>query len=614
MLAVLAMAFASITACKPEEPEGCSGHIDNNRDGLCDSCGDKMPATPPSGGTTENYDDKVEALNRYNITVDEGEGYTVTAPKTAIIGSDVEFSVEFSNYFDSSSAVVSANGKALSEKDGKYVIENIAADTEISVDGIVRTHYGAIKIAPLGVTVNGADRFAADGDYSFTLSLAPSATGTPLVTVNGETLTDVGGTYTVSAPRKNLVIEVTGVSAPAVAVSGEAGKGYTIEHTDTIVGGTLMFSVHIDSEHESISGITVDANGTRLTANDGVYTLENAPANVNVTVTGITKRDKITIHFENCDLPDTEAYKGTSWNETVPVRTGYTFNGWVDADGNPYVLDYKDPEVTMYATWLNADGVDYVSRVNEIISEIEKRNTEIGGNWILKLTVADNALAVEYSTLINQFTEYEKSKMTANAALEVYVAKALLISADIIGANNSNADRVVTPTYNLEAGNDDTKQNLDVTDTRKLDSGVANAHFNGINYNIQKKDADNNAILDYVYEFDKIDFSKYGKVTFWMATNYEGITLKLGDVTLFEAVKNVPENGKTSPLAHCLYRIDIQDGHVFVNGVYKCDLTEAQNTGAEAISLNVHRGTAAPYAFMDISHIYAGEKDDSLVK
>ena len=74
-------------------------------------------------------------------------------------------------------------------------------------------------------------------------------------------------------------------------------QGYTIEGTQTVVGGTYLFSVHIDPDYESHTALVVRAGGELLQAVEGVYIVENAPETIEITVEGIALREMITIHF-----------------------------------------------------------------------------------------------------------------------------------------------------------------------------------------------------------------------------------------------------------------------------------------------------------------------------
>lgn len=610
LLAVIIAGIVAIVVVKtrPAEETECVQHVDADGDGYCDICGEAMPQEPPG---ESGYEDKIEAIGRYTVTAAEGEGYIIRAPKTAIAGDDVEFTVTYSNYFDASAAVVLANGEELTaDADGGYVLSDIRENVTITVEGLSRVCYGVIKLVPQGVTVNGADTVAVDGDYVFTLDTLSGVQGTPQVKVNGDTVTDAAGVYTVEKPNCNLVVEVTGLTAPMVSVSYPQDQGYTIEGTQTVVGGTYLFSVHIDPDYESHTALVVRAGGELLQAVEGVYIVENAPETIEITVEGIALREMITIHFENCDLPDATTYKGAVWEELIPVRTNYLFNGWVDENGDPYILDYQENEVTMYATWLNANGIDYVSRLQEIAVQIAARNAAIADNWLL-LNVQDRALAREYQAMYADFTEYEKSTLGEDAVTAAFLEKTQYVSDVLVGTNKSSDTRVVTPVYKTD---ETTTMEAAVNNTVSIAGGQ---YFDGVNYNIQKKDSAGQVVLDYVYAFDLFDFeeycSEYGKVTFWMDANYEGMTVSLGDTLLFETAKNVPAPDNPNNW-HCLYRIDIQAGSVYVNGEYKCDLDENVYNGTEALNLSVHRLESHTYAAMDISNIYAGEADPALVR
>lgn len=609
LLAVIIAGIVTIAVMKMQQAEKtvCEQHVDADGDGFCDICGEEMTQLPPDG---DGYEDKIEAISRFTITTEKGDGYIIHAPKTAIAGDEVSINVMFSDYFDSSSAVVMANGETLaSEEDGKYILPDIQENVTISVSGISRICYGVIKLVPQGVSVDGADTVLVDGDYVFTLDCLSNMQGTPLVKVNGEIVVEEKGVYTVEKPNQDLVVEVTGLTAPMVKVTYPQDQGYTIEGTQTVVGGVYMFSVHIDSDYESHTQLVVRVGGELLQDIDGVYVVENAPETIQITVEGISLREMITIHFENCDLPDTTTYKGTVWEEITPVRTNYLFNGWVDENGDPYVLDYQQSEVTMYASWLNANGIDYVSRLKEIAGQIAIRNAAIAENWLL-LNVQDHALAREYQAMYADFTEYEKTKIEQDVVTETFLNKTKYVSDVIVGTNKSNDTRVVVPVYKTD---ETTEVEAAVNNSVTISGGQ---YFDGINYNIQKKDSAGNVVLDYIYTFELFNFEKYcneyGKVSFWMDANYEGMTVSIGDKVLFETTGNVPAPDNPNN-RHCLYRIDIQAGSVFVNGEYKCDLDESVYNGTEILNLSVHRLESHAYAAMDISNIYAGEADPALV-
>ncbi len=561
--------------------------------------------------TEEVFEDKLEAMSKYYITVAEGEGYAVTAPEYVIKGNSCSFTVKFSNYFDSTAAQVSANGtKVTPAADGSYVVENVTEDIEISVSGLVRTHYGVIKVECLGAELIGEDRVAVDADYSFELDVAENATGTPTVTVNGEAVTGKDGVYTVSKPNKDLIIEVSGITVPTVEVTYDTTKGYTIVSSTAAVGGSLSFSVHIGSEYEAHNTLIVKVNGKTVKSVNGVYTVENAPESIDIDVQGLELREMITLSFKNCDMTQISIYKATVWQETVPTRDGYIFSGWTDEFGYPTSIDYMS-DATLYASWLTEDGIDYVDELPKVANKIKVRCAELGQE-LWRLNVSDRELAEQYEALLKHHTEFEKSFVITDETVNTFIANTELVSSTVIGTNgffgaNENAVQLFFTA-------DGEYQNKGASTMRLFSSGH---EMNGIEYNIQNKNEDGSCVLDYTLNFGKLNFKEYcetdKKVTFWLSTNAEGLTAKAEGEYLFDAANNmtIPAGGKCA-----LYRIDIQDQMVFVNGEYIFDLSESVYTGENEFTVALHRLdiSSHTYANIHVSDIYVGAKDPSLIK
>ncbi len=608
-LIIVMMAFTCLTACKwfRKDDPTCESHIDSNGDGACDNCGASVPITPPD----DPHEDKIEAIGKCTITVKEGEGYAVTAPKSVIKGNSFSFSVAFSNYFDSTNAVVSVNGSAVTpDENGSYNVSNVQADVEIAVSGITRTHYGVVKNACLGATVVGDDRIAVGGNYSFTLALADSATGTPVVKANGEIITANDGVYTVIGQNKNVLIEVTGITVPLVEATYEADSGYTVVSNPTIVGDDFSFSVHIDTNYENHTSLVVKANGAVLESVDGVYTVPNAPKDVAITVEGLSIRETITISFANCDLEPITIYKATAWKGITPVRDGYLFDGWEDAFGHEIDFDYMS-DITLYATWITEDGINYINQLTTVANKIESRSTEIKDS-LWQMNISDKALADEYTSMLGHHTEYELASVKKNAVVDEFIARTEYVSSVVVSENaaygaNDNAVRLF---FTVDG-------ELTTKGASILRSLASGDDMDGIRYNIQNKNADNQTILDYSLEFGRYNFKElceeYGKVTFWLSTNAEGLSAQLEGKYLFVGANNttVKSGGKVG-----LYRIDIQNGMVFVNTEYAFDLSETAYAGETEFSISIHRLDipAHQYAFIQVSNIYCGIADASLIK
>ncbi len=608
LIAVVVIAAGIITAVLLLNGDSaCKEHVDGNADGKCDVCGKDISELPD----TPNYEDKVEAISKCYITAKEGEGYAVTAPEYVIKGSELSFTVTFSNYFDSTNAAVKVNGSAVTpDASGKYSVKNVENDVEIEVSGITRTHYGVAKIACLGAKIVGDDKIAVNGNYSFTLDISDNASGTPVVTANGETITAVDGVYTVTGQNKNLIIEVTGLTVPTVEVTYDTNSGYSVESEPVAIGGTLHFSVHIDNTHENHRPLVVKANGVTLESVNGVYTVQNAPATVNISVDGVTLRETITISFGNCDLAPVSIYKATVWQEITPVREGYIFNGWTDLFGYPVDFNYMS-DITLYASWLTEDGINYVNQLPVVAKKIKDRYENIkNASW--KMNVSDRELADLYKEMLGHHTELELSFISSNKTVEAFLAAAEYISARVVGKNNyyGAQENAVKLFYML----DGELTYMGASNLRSLSNGD---DMNGVRYNIQKKNGAGEIILDYSLDFGKYNFKElcdeYGKVTFWLSTNATGLTAETGGELLFGAeMNNVVASGGSC----ALYRIDIQDGMLFVNTEYLFDLSESAYNGEEDFVISVHRldDSTHQYAYIQVSDVYVGANDPSLEK
>lgn len=585
----------------------CKNHIDQNGDGKCDICGADMTVDTPD----KQYEDKLEPISKYYITAKEGDGYAVTAPKYVIKGQSFSFSVKYSNYFDSTKAVVYVNGSEVTpEADGNYNVNNVQENVEIKVSGLVRTHYGVIKTSCLGAKVVGDDRVAVDGDYSFTLDIADVASGTPVVKANGDVISAADGRYNIVKPNRNLIIEVSGLTVPLVNVTYDTSRGYAIETIPTVVGDSLYFSVHIDKDHENHTPLVVKVNGDVIEPENGIYVVANAPKDVSIEVDGIVERERITITFENCDLLPTSIYKATAWQEVVPSREGYIFNGWKDASGNSIEFDFMS-NVTMYASWITENGVDYIKELPIVKAKIAARYGEINGAW-WRLNVSDKEMADRYVDLLGHYTEFERNKITTDAITEDFISKTAYVSSQIVGKNffygaNENA---VMLFFNVNGE----MKNKGASLLRTLSNGD---DMDGIRYNIQEKNENGSTILDYSLNFGKYNFKKLcdinGKVTFWLSTNAIGLTASVGDESLFDAETNTNiASGGTC----ALYRVDIQGREVFVNGEYVFDLSESEFNGESEFNIDIHRLdiVSHQYAYIQISNIYVGANDPSLIK
>lgn len=133
--------------------------------------------------------------------------------------------------------------------------------------------------------------------YSFTVSFSDGyeAGSNFAVKSNGNTVNVIDGVYTINNIRENQSVTVEGVALKTYTISLPSNTvGYTVAaesgYSSTVThGGDYKFRVNIASGYEASSSFAVKANGTTLTASNGVYTISNITSNRSITVEGVTE-------------------------------------------------------------------------------------------------------------------------------------------------------------------------------------------------------------------------------------------------------------------------------------------------------------------------------------
>ena len=105
-------------------------------------------------------------INTYNVTLTEGEGYTIAANAGSTspvnYGGSFSFTVGVLSGYSADELVVKVNGTALEAKDGVYTIANITADIKVTVEGVKANHVDEV------VSVDGSTVQYSDGVYTIT--------------------------------------------------------------------------------------------------------------------------------------------------------------------------------------------------------------------------------------------------------------------------------------------------------------------------------------------------------------------------------------------------------------------------------------------------------------
>ena len=292
--------------------------------------------------------------------------------------------------------VVKANGINLTASDGVYTIANITEDQTVTVEGLQEQGVAADRVIyqngsngaqwPSGtpvfintVTLKGLSvtdvawdasyetctitlhkKTAADASYSLLTAVAVNGQPTMIsmfsADINGSTYT--GNSFTHSGSLENGQAEIvyaakagnySGTKTIRIVVDGTSvepepetyevtltqGEGYTIAAAEgssspVTEGSSFSFTVSVKEGYEGAP--VVKANGTEITAVNGVYTIENITAAQTVTVEGITAiSNTYTVTLpegvgytiaaaEGSSSPVTE---GGSFSFTLTVNEGY---------------------------------------------------------------------------------------------------------------------------------------------------------------------------------------------------------------------------------------------------------------------------------------------------
>lgn len=306
--------------------------------------------------------------------------------------------------------VVKANGINLTASDGVYTIANITEDQTVTVEGLQEQGVAADRVIyqngsngaqwPSGtpvfintVTLKGLSvtdavwdasyetctitlhrKTAADASYSLLTAVAVNGQPTMIsmfsADINGSTYT--GNSFTHSGSLENGQAEIvyaakagnySGTKTIRLVVDGTSvepepetyevtltqGEGYTIAAAEgssspVTEGGSFSFTVSVNEGYEGTP--VVKANGTEITAVNGVYTIENITAAQTVTVEGITQK----VNTYTVTLTEGVGYTiAAAEGSSSPVTEGGSFSFTVTAnngyEGTPMVKA-NDTELT----------------------------------------------------------------------------------------------------------------------------------------------------------------------------------------------------------------------------------------------------------------------------
>ena len=188
--------------------------------------------------------------SQYDVYYMTDAAYTITGEKTVKAGEDYTFTVTPTAGWDASAMKVTANGKTLTAKDGKYTVSKVADTLAIYVTGIVasaapETEYVNVTFEGEHVDFTGDSKTVKGEDYEFT---AVAYDGYNLVEVKkgDEVLMAIDGVYTVEAEADI-----------AITATAEAIVKYDLK---TVAGDTPSVGGTVYTGEDNKTHIKVDYN------------------------------------------------------------------------------------------------------------------------------------------------------------------------------------------------------------------------------------------------------------------------------------------------------------------------------------------------------------------
>lgn len=185
----------------------------------------------------------------YNVTLTEGEGYTIAAAEGSVSpvteGGSFSFNVTVNDGYQGT-PVVKANGTELTAVNGIYTIENITADQTVTVEGItaIPNTYTVTLSEGVGYTIAASDGSSSPvtegGSFSFTVTVNNGYEGTTVVKANDTELTAENGIYTIANISADQTVTVEGITVK--------DNTYTVAASEDVTatkGGNASVNIHV---------------------------------------------------------------------------------------------------------------------------------------------------------------------------------------------------------------------------------------------------------------------------------------------------------------------------------------------------------------------------------
>lgn len=356
----------------------------------------------------------------HGVTLGTGEGYELHGADTVYGGKDYTFTLEItSEAYEATALTVKANDTLLTEADGKYTVKNVSSDLNITVSGVEKKTYAVTIPVGEGYEVTGAAKAVYGEDYSFTVAKAAGYDQSALIVkVNGETIAEENGKYTVKNVKTALEITVEGAEKNQYAVTAPAASvAYTFTgNAKAIHGEAYTFTLEVKESYDT-ANLKVKANGSELTAAaDGkTYMVENVTGAIEITVEGLNIR---------------------KYNVTFSTGDGYTLDGAAQAEhGGNYTFT-----LTLNEAYSNSAPI--VKCNGNVLTEKDGKYTVENITGALDITV-ENVELNTYTAKIAEgegFTVAGERQKSVNHGSSVQFTIAAKNASDVIKVFNGSAE------------------------------------------------------------------------------------------------------------------------------------------------------------------------------
>ncbi|MFR2943757.1 MAG: hypothetical protein ACLTKZ_00945, partial [Lachnospiraceae bacterium] len=143
---------------------------------------------------------------KYNVTFSTGDGYTLNGAAQAEHGGNYTFNLTLNEAYSNSAPIVKCNGNVLTEKDGKYTVENVTGALEITVENVELNTYTAKIAEGEGFTVAGDRQKSVNHGSSVQFTIAAKNASDVIKVFNGSAeVIGENGVYTL----ENVAADVT---------------------------------------------------------------------------------------------------------------------------------------------------------------------------------------------------------------------------------------------------------------------------------------------------------------------------------------------------------------------------------------------------------------------